>query len=281
MTKPKTLGELTDYTFKHCWSGTRSESKTRINANKVLESLGVSREVSRIDRMVIDEMVHDFKTQGNANATINRKLSALSKILTVGVELGVLDQKPAIKKLKEPPAKIRWFTEEEQRSMIQMLVKLDHPDYAMVVRVLLDTGMRCGELFSLEWDDIHDTLIVLSKTKNFSARSIPMTPTVKDIFGMLTEHSTPFGWGAYHRLLLAWNEMKLALNWEQDTQATPHACRHTFITNLVQEGVDSLTVQRLAGHKSLAMTNRYTHLATKDLESVIEKLALRREKLPE
>ena len=80
MTKPKTLGELTDYTFKHCWSGTRSESKTMINANKVLEYFGVSRNVQSISRTDIDEMKYHFKKQGNADSTINRKLSALSKI---------------------------------------------------------------------------------------------------------------------------------------------------------------------------------------------------------
>lgn len=273
---PRTLGELADYTYKHCWAGTRSEDKTWINASKILDSLGVSRDVRKINKMDIDKMVHDFKSIGNAPSTINRKLAVLSKILTVGVELGVIDKKPAIKKLKESQGKIRWFTEDEQRLMIDTLVGLDHPDYAGVVRVLLDTGMRCGELFSLEWDDIHDNLIVLSKTKNYSPRTIPMTPVVQDIIEQYKEWVSPFGWGCYDHLLKSWNLMKVCLGWEDDKQATPHACRHTFITNLVQEGIDSLTVQRLAGHKSLAMTNRYTHLAAKDLEGVIHKLSLRR-----
>ena len=277
MKQPKTLGELADYTYKHCWAGTRSEDKTWINASKILDSLGVSRDVRKINKMDIDKMVHDFKSIGNAPSTINRKLAVLSKILTVGVELGVLDSKPPIKKLKESQGKIRWFTEDEQRSMIKTLVDLEYPDYANVVRVLLDTGMRCGELFSLEWDDIHDSLIVLNKTKNFSPRTIPMTPTVQDILECYEEWVRPFEWASYDHFRKAWLVMKDSLGWSEDKQATPHACRHTFITNLVQEGVDSLTVQRLAGHKSLAMTNRYTHLATKDLESVIHKLTIRRE----
>ena len=273
---PKTLGDLAEYTYRHHWAGTRSEEKTWINAKKVLESIGAGVSIEDIDKITIDEMVRDFKKQGNADSTVNRKLSALSKMLSVGVELGAIDKKPPIKKLKEPPSKIRWFTEKEQKSMIHSLVKLEHPEYAMVVRVLLDTGMRCGELFSLEWSDIQGDLIVLSKTKNSSARSIPMTPTVRDIFVTLAEYASPFSWGNYSRLGKAWLEMKHDLGLTEDSQATPHACRHTFITNLIQEGVNALMVQRLAGHKSMSMTNRYVHLAPTDLISGIQKLANRR-----
>jgi integrase len=42
---------------------------------------------------------------------------------------------------------------------------------------------------------------------------------------------------------------------------TWHCLRHTFITRLVQAGVDLRTVQYLGGHQSLAMTGRYAHFA--------------------
>ena len=41
---------------------------------------------------------------------------------------------------------------------------------------------------------------------------------------------------------------------------TPHVMRHTAITKLVQAGVDLPTVQRVSGHKTLAMVLRYTHV---------------------
>ena len=70
--------------------------------------------------------------------------------------------------------------------------------------------------------------------------------------------------------------MRGHLGWQDDEQACLHACRHTFITNLVQENTNLFMVQQLAGHKSLAMTKRYTHLAPNDLEDVIKRLASRR-----
>ena len=42
-------------------------------------------------------------------------------------------------------------------------------------------------------------------------------------------------------------------------EVTRHTLRHTAITHLVQSGVDLPTVQRISGHKTLAMVARYSH----------------------
>ena len=42
---------------------------------------------------------------------------------------------------------------------------------------------------------------------------------------------------------------------------TWHCLRHTFASRLVMAGVDLRTVQNLMGHKTIAMTVRYSHLA--------------------
>jgi site-specific recombinase XerD len=53
-----------------------------------------------------------------------------------------------------------------------------------------------------------------------------------------------------------------------------HDLRHTFASRLVMSGVDLYTVSKLMGHQSLAMTQRYAHLATDYLKSAV--LALER-----
>lgn len=49
-----------------------------------------------------------------------------------------------------------------------------------------------------------------------------------------------------------------------------HDLRHTFVSWLVMAGVDLTTVSRLMGHKSLAMTLRYSHLAPGHLHSAVK-----------
>ena len=50
---------------------------------------------------------------------------------------------------------------------------------------------------------------------------------------------------------------------------TPHVMRHSAITKLVQAGVDLPTVQRISGHKTLAMVLRYTHVHGQHIDEAI------------
>lgn len=54
---------------------------------------------------------------------------------------------------------------------------------------------------------------------------------------------------------------------------TWHCLRHTFASRLVMAGVDLRTVQELMGHRTIAMTCRYAHLAPSDKLAAVERLA--------
>jgi len=55
---------------------------------------------------------------------------------------------------------------------------------------------------------------------------------------------------------------------------TPHELRHTFISHLVMQGVPLRTVQVLAGHKTIAVTEQYAHLAPDHLSNTVSRLNL-------
>ena len=51
-----------------------------------------------------------------------------------------------------------------------------------------------------------------------------------------------------------------------------HTLRHTAITHLVQAGVDLPTVQKISGHKTLAMVGRYSHANGAHIDAAMDKL---------
>ena len=54
-----------------------------------------------------------------------------------------------------------------------------------------------------------------------------------------------------------------------------HDLRHTFASRLAMEGIDLNTIRELMGHKTMAMTQRYSHLSPGHRRTAIERLVTR------
>ena len=289
---PTTLKEGFDYTYKTSWIDIESGKEMRRNGDMILKCLGKDVPLVSVDKFCIDGIVSCLRDHGNKNGTINRKLTALSKVLKIAEELGVINKKPKIPFLKEETHRVRWYTDEELEQMISYCNNIGSPSYwfgvfAHYLGFMADTGLRQGEAFALRWEDLRwDDAIYISNSKNGLPRAVPLTKRALKAINFMKQnfqgpdvtqepHDKYHGpWACLHSNLLRkhWAEIRKAMGWEDDPQAVLHALRHTFCSRLVQKGAPLKMVQELAGHKRIEMTLRYAHLSTHDLSTCIELL---------
>ena len=273
--QPRTLGELRDYVERRHWAGTRSERTTMINADNVVEILGADLDIRKIDETHVDCLVFELERKGNANATVNRKLAVLSKMMRIAAERGWVNRKPRIERKRESEHRIICLTRDEEEQVIRFTRHVGKAAHADLWEVLVDTGMRCGEALKLRWSDIDwDARTITTQSKNGDVRSIPMTDRALDT---LTRRRTMGGSGPWVHLTQSsvnhvWNLVRSHMNRHNDEQFVPHALRHTFASRLARSGVPIATIKALCGHKTISITMRYAHLAPHNLTDAIQVL---------
>lgn len=272
---PKTLKELLKLTYERFWSGQKAEAGSLRNGQKIIDLLGSNKHPQDIGLTEIDNAIAKMRKAGNANGTVNRMLAALSRMLRFAASRGYITNSPRIERLREPVGRIRYLTDEEEALLLQHLRSQGYHNIADLVIVLVDTGLRVGEAFRLEWRDIDDERLIANGRKANNNTGIPLTTRVREVFQRRKDNlegNGPFLSVTYDNLRRAWRRSRHLMELQDDPQFIPHALRHTFISRLIQRGVDIVTVQELAGHKTLVMTRRYAHLAPRNLVDAIRKL---------
>ncbi len=237
-----------------------------------------------IEKFITEITAHDLEQYKNLRkdevkpATINREISCVKHMFTKAVQWGYLSKNPirSITKLKEPPGRVRYLTDEEIRRLLYCCAGHLRP----IVIMALNTGMRKGEILNLKWSDIDMVrrAITVRTSKNNESRYIPVNGTLyvellrlnsdstDDKYVFVGENGEPRR-NIDHAFEGARKRAKL-----EDFRF--HDLRHTFASHLVMNGVDIRTVQKLLGQKTIAMTIRYSHLSDKTLKDAVDKLKL-------
>ncbi len=219
-------------------------------------------------------------------ATWNRHKAMLSLCFRLAVQNGKAAVNPVrmVRRKREDNAKLRWLTAEEE-TRLRVVIEANYPDQWPAFALSLHTGMRRGEQYQrINWNcvDFEQRRLWVPGSKNGTARSIPLNDAA--IAALLALRDRSDGTGPVMRAgigghgLLAGEPQKTPKQWFQAAcrkaglaDYTWHANRHTFASRLIMAGVPLRTVQELMGHKTIAMTCRYAHLApAHQLEAVLK-----------
>ena len=172
---------------------------------------------------------------------------------------------------RENGGRIRYLLPAEEEKLRSKILSQANQDE---LTISLGTGMRLGEQYGLFWKqvDFKRKEIHLDDTKNGSPRDIPMNT---DVVAAFQRWNAVTGGRSEDRVF---NLDNPRIWFEQAREEAKlkdyvwHSNRHTFCSRLVMAGVGLKTVQVLAGHKTISMTARYSHLAPNTLHSAVELL---------
>lgn len=271
------------------------------------------KKLTDITPWLMEGWIREARAKNFTPSTINRRAAVLKSCLSKAVEWGVIGENPlsGTKLLKtDKIPTVTYLTAEQESALREALVarqgkhrrgrdshnkwlrargrptrkalKGTYTDHLMpIVLLALNTGMRRGELFSLEWRhvDLKGRVITVagSGAKSGHTRHIPMSD---EAFAVLVAwrnqnegdglvFPSPDTGERMDNLKTAWGGLIREANLKGFRF---HDLRHTFASKLVMAKVDLNTVRELLGHSSIDMTLRYAHLAPEHKAAAVAKL---------
>jgi len=201
---------------------------------------------------------------GVKKSTTNREMALLKKMYHLAMDWGYATENPVLKvKLfsEQDNLKERVLAEPEE---VKLLTACP-PHLKPIVVFALNTGMRRGEILGLRWDqiDAKARTVRAIKTKSGRDRIIPLNEVAADVLSIQRARAkgdfvfpSTRGCGRLKDVKKAFHS---ACRKAGILGLRFHDLRHTFASRLIQRGADIVTVQKLLGHFSVTMTERYTH----------------------
>lgn len=226
------------------------------------------------------------------DASVNREISCLHHLLSKGAEWDLLEQNPFKKGksllTKENNQRLRFLSHDELQKLLAAA-----PDHLKeIIICAVNSGMRRGELLSLKWEQIHNGLIYLEKTKTNEPRQIPINNTLVELFGKIKKQNPGSAYVFAYRTskkdedignlkVLTFTDTPMH-NIKHSFQTAVkkagiehcrfHDLRHTFASHLLMNGASLKDVQELLGHKTFEMTLRYGHLSGEHKKNAVNLL---------
>ncbi len=219
-------------------------------------------------------------------ASYNRFKAFVSLAYRLGIENDKVSVNPArlVRRRREDNARIRWLSAQEE-SRLRAVIQADYPGELPAFDLALHTGMRRSEQYRLTWEcvDLERRQITIPRSKHGGIRYIPLDNTAVEALLRLRARGkgtgpvmvlaeSGHGYEVGHALSTPKEWFKAAVTKAGIADFTWHCLRHTFASRLVMAGIDLRKVQELMGHKTIAMTCRYAHLAPQCLQDAVSKL---------
>lgn len=210
--------------------------------------------------------------------TVRRYLKMLRAVCNHGLKMGMCTAVPKVPMPRVDDARDVHLNLDEIEAMLGW-VMAHRPALYVAFVVLVDTGVRLGELLALEYRDVRDGEMHVRKKDHGKSkgRTVPLSERAqRAIEGsrgapgapVYNDSGRPFesGYRARRLLAVALDEACAAIG---APRLRVHDLRHTFAYQAAMHGADLGDLQQLLGHRTLAMTLRYRGYIKSRASSVV------------
>ena len=229
----------------------------------------------------------DHRLSKVSQGSVRREMAILQHCMGVAIrewQLIATNPMAGVTKPTDNQSRSRRPSETELHSIAVSLLGVRNPVTRQVFQFALATGMRRGEVLSLEWQhvDWQNKTAFLPMTKNGERRTVPLSPQALDVLGHrarenthnsaedTTQLSGPVFPITANAMRLAWERMRTRAK-IKDLRF--HDLRHEAISRFFEMGLSVPEVALISGHKDKRMLFRYTHLRAEDVAAKILSLA--------
>lgn len=242
-----------------------------------MERKGSIRNLSQITPERMETVKIRLKEDGKGIATVNREIKALKAMMRKAEEWNYAKPQmwKKVKPYKESKGRIVFFSHEE----LNLVIKKAQGWQKTFVLLAARCGLRLAECYWLEWSDIdfeRNRVNVSPKAewtpKDYETRFIPMTSDLKNHLKAARIANQRFVFDHSRMQLESMSVLIRKFIKSLPLKGSAHKLRHTYASHSVMAGVDLPTVQKLMGHESITVTQRYAHLAESHIDDAARKL---------
>ena len=247
---------------------------------------------------VYKSALHSFRARSGKELTVrskNHHLTILRAFLKYLIREEEMDVYPPdrVTRLKEEQRKVKvMFTDELERLLTAPNTSTkDGKRDAAMLHLFFSTGLRLAELRGLNRKDLnYDTREISVRGKRGKIRVVFVSDRAANALREYTDcrldHLNPLFIRNHDKASTAMppgEEFRFSSNGIYKmvkkyariagivSDPSPHTLRHSFATNLLQNGADLRSVQEMLGHKDLGTTQIYTHVTNPQLKEVHKK----------
>ena len=239
---------------------------------RILANRWADERLTTIGKQDIVLLKNDLLTKGRAASTINHYLNALSQLYQIAINewgLKVMNPITGIKRMSEPQGRIKRLPRDAETFLLDQCYKLNLGYLSDIIAIAIESGMRCGEILSMQWEDVDlvNRRVLLRRTKNGDSRQVPLSFKAVKILEQLQNKKEDNFVFPYSRWSIRRHFTKAIKNAEKAYKGSQnpfidlrfHDLRHEALSRLSDKGLNTIELAHISGHKTLSMLRRYTH----------------------